>query len=145
MNKLTITLAIALACMTGACSGDKVTKDVNELPQTAQKFIADNFDAKVSQIEIDKDLTGDDYEVILNDGTKVDFDSKGTWDKIEAPYGQSIPEALVPTAITEYMAKNYEGHSIVKIDKDDNGYEVELQNGLELHFDANGTFCSVDD
>ena len=145
MKKLAIMFAIALAGVAGACSSDKTTTDVNELPVAAQKFVADNFDSKVSHIVIDKELFGDSYEAILSDGTKVEFDKSGEWEKIEAPYGETVPPQLIPKSIADYMSQHFEGHSIIKIDRDNDGYEVELQNELELHFDTNGTFRSIDD
>lgn len=145
MNKLAITLAIALAGVAGACSGDKVTRDVNELPENARQFVTSNFDSKVSYIEIDKELTGHTFEAVLEDGTKIEFDNKGKWEQIDAPYGEIVPANLIPKPIADYMSQNYEGHSIVKIDKDKSGYEAELQNGLELRFDSAGKFLSIDD
>lgn len=145
MKKITFLIGIGLAVIFTACSGEKTSTDVRELPTAAQEFVSKNFDSKVSHIIIDDDFVGKEYDVILSDGTKVEFNSDGEWDKIEAPYDQVIPAKLVPTPIQEYISKHFEGHSIIKIDRDRNGYEVELQNDLELHFAPNGTFVSIDD
>jgi len=41
--------------------------------------------------------------------------------------------------------KNFKGATIVKIDKEHYGYEVELSNGLDLKFNCNGSFMMIDD
>ena len=76
MKRIGIIL-IGLALMTNmACAdNDKVTNNINELPQVSRTFLNNYFDGnKVSHIKIDKDLfLVDSYDVILTDGTSVEF------------------------------------------------------------------------
>ena len=85
----------------------------------------------------------DDYEVYLANGTKVEFTLQGDWKEVRCAGG--VPAAIVPAAISKYVKTNYANAAIVKIDKKYSGYEVELNNGLELKFDTKGKFLAIDD
>jgi len=43
------------------------------------------------------------------------------------------------------MQKNYGGHKIIKIERDRKGYELTLENGLEVDFDQFGGFLKLSD
>ena len=43
------------------------------------------------------------------------------------------------------MAKNFAGRKIVSIDRDKRGYEVKLDNGLDLKFDPKFRLVEIDD
>ena len=46
----------------------------------------------------------------------------------------------------DYIAANYPDNTIIEAEReDDNTYEVTLNNGMELKFDADGNFLRVDD
>ncbi|MDE6394420.1 MAG: PepSY-like domain-containing protein, partial [Duncaniella sp.] len=90
-----------------------------------------------------KDLVSTEYEVILSDGTEVDFNKDGAWKSIDR--GQkAVPDALVLKPIRDYVAKAYPGQKIVDIEKDRKGYEITLTRGTELKFDSAGTFKKID-
>lgn len=57
----------------------------------------------------------------------------------------SVPEALVPAAIVQYVKTNFDGTVITKIDKERYGYDIELSNDLELKFNKKGQVMEVDD
>lgn len=146
MKKSILALLIVALCSIGATAAEVIVRDVASLPQTAQKFLTSNFKkANVSFIKIDKTLgIVRDYEVVLTDGTEIDFDSDGVWDKIEMPGTKSVPSAIVPQSIASYVSKNYPGQRIVSIDKERHSYDVELQGGLDLVFDRAGNFKRID-
>jgi hypothetical protein len=56
-----------------------------------------------------------------------------------------IPAALVPASIQQYVKATFSGASVVKIDKERHGYDVELSNGVELKFNHQGAFIGYDD
>ena len=73
INYLLIVLSL-LSVM--ACAGnDKITSDTNVLPVSSRQFISDHFkDIPVSHIQIEKNLIRiSSYDVILTDGTNVEF------------------------------------------------------------------------
>ena len=54
--------------------------------------------------------------------------------------GQEIPQGIVPETISTYVADNYSELFITGIDTEGNGYEIDLSNDLDLHFDTEGNF-----
>jgi hypothetical protein len=52
----------------------------------------------------------------------------------------------LPVEILDFVAREYSELTINKAEEEDNGnFEVELSNGTELIFDANGSFLGIDD
>ena len=90
-------------------------------------------------------MTGSKYDVVLADGTHVDFDTDNVWEKIECTMASPVPTALIPAPIVTHIQTNFPDAMILKIDKDHDGYEVELANGLELKFNKQGVLTEMDD
>ncbi len=115
------------------------------VPDPVNAFIKQYFpDAAIARVETDTEHGGVEYDVYLNDGTEIDFDTSNRWDKVDCRT-KPVPAALVPQAIANYVKSNYASMSIIKIDKDFNGYDIELSNGLDLEFDGAGRFMRIDD
>ena len=138
----------ALVCMMmqslSSFADDRVIP-TQQLPAAAQTFVQNTFPGKgIAYATIDRDFGKTTYDVRLNDGTEVDFDSKGTWDKVDCGLS-AVPAQLVPTAIANYVKANYAGATIVKIDKERHGYDIELSNDLELKFNKQGQLIGFDD
>ena len=138
INYLLIVLSL-LSVM--ACAGnDKITSDTNILP------VSDHFkDIPVSHIQIEKNLIRiSSYDVILTDGTNVEFNHKGEWKEIKR-HGLPIPPAIIPEVIQDLIKKNYSSNKVVKIEKEIRDYEIKLDNGLEMTFDLKGNLIDIDD
>ena len=130
-----------------ACAdNDKVTNNINELPQVSRTFLNNQFDGnKVSHIKIDKDLfLVDSYDVILTDGTSVEFNRDGEWKEVKS-FQQNIPDTLIPAEIRQYVSQNYPGQKIMTVERGKRKVSVDLANGLELKFDLNGNLIDIDD
>mgnify|MGYP000543360887 FL=1 len=147
MKRIGIIL-IGLALMTNmACAdNDKVTNNINELPQVSRNFLNNYFNGnKVSHIKIDKDLfLVDSYDVILTDGTSVEFNRDGEWKEVKS-FQQNIPDTLIPAEIRQYVSQNYPGQKIMTVERGKRKVSVDLANGLELKFDLNGNLIDIDD
>lgn len=145
MKKSLILLLTILLGLSIAQARDTYSRDPADLPAAAQTMLKKYFPKKqVNHIKIDKPLIGNaDYDVVLSDGTEIDFDHKGDWKEIDCGIN-SVPKGVLPVAITNYIAKNYKGAKIIKVDKESNKYEIELSNGLDLEFDRAGNFLRVD-
>ncbi len=144
-NKMLLLILTALLTITGlvSCKDSIITAD--RLPATARSFINEYFpETPVSYVKKDSELTKTTYEVVLQDGTEIEFDKSGEWDSVDCKR-KAIPAALVPVAITEYVQSNFPGQMIVKIDREPYGHEIELSGGLELKFDKNGKLLHIDD
>lgn len=91
---------------------------------------------------------GNEYEVKLTDHTEIDFNLSFEWKNIDCEHSQiygSVPAELVPAAITDYVTANFANAHIDKIEKEPNGWEIELSNGLEIKFDSNFNVIEIDD
>ncbi len=143
MNK-TLLSTIALACLVLASCDDRPVP-VAEVPQDIQVFIQQNFvGSTMTYAQRDLGLLGWEYDVTLSDGTIVKFDSDHTWDQVSCA-AASVPAALVPAPIATYLNANFPGVAITKIDKESNGYDVDLASGLELKFNSQGALMEMDD
>lgn len=118
-----------------------------ELPTKAQTFVKQHFSEKdVAVAKVDTEyLIVDEYEVILKNGSKIEFDSDGNWKKVDMKDGKAVPRALVLPAISQHIQKSFPNTFVKEIKKKRKGYEVEISNGLELEFSKDGTFIRIDD
>ena len=129
---------------TGCSGGDKVIT-IDELPAPAKALISKYFGGKqVTLVKKDKEGLKTHYDVMLSDGTKLEFDKKGEWRDIKAkPDG--VPTELVPTEIRNYVNQNYPGQKIIQIDRIRSNYEIDLSNELELKFNKRLELIGIDD
>lgn len=146
--KLKALIIAAAAVLTAATASarDTYSHDPVVLPSAASELIAKHFPkAKVSHIKIDNHtFGGKDYDVVLTDGTEIDFDSNGNLKDVDCGRYGKVPSALVPENVRNYVKRTYPKSAVVKIDVKRNGYEVELQSGVELEFDRQGNFKRID-
>lgn len=127
-----------------SCSNETTATDMAQLPEPIQNTVNNNFSSNVISVTTETNTFGnDEYEIFLADGTKIKFEGEA-WDEIEVPLGMSVPREFVLEPIQVYVNQNMPEQTIVKIDRDSKGYEVDLSNGVELKFDTNGTFIKVD-
>jgi len=148
MKLKVIFIAIMAVIATATCSArDEYSTDVNVLPAAAKTVISKHFpNLRVNHIKIDKhSFGGNEYDVVLSDGTEIDFDSKGNLEEVDCGSSGKVPDALMLKSVRDYVAKSYPGQNIIKYEVKRNGYEVELDNGLELVFSRQGEFRHIDD
>ena len=145
MKKLAL-LAFALLTLNvsvQAAGDNPVTPDL--LPAAARQFIEKYFPkAQIRYATKDDDFLDKDYTVRLADQTKVEFDSDGQWKEVDCGHN-AVPQALVPKPIAEHVGKYFEGESIVKIERERKGFEVELKSGLDIRFDRQFKAVEYDD
>ena len=145
MKKILLSvLAVATLAVTPTMAED-VAITAQKLPEAARKFLNTYFaQNKVVTALHDKDVSDNDYTVILDDGTKIEFDSSGKWESVKSQKGK-IPAGVVPVKIAGYLAEYYHSIAIEKIERKRYGYEVELVNDLDLKFSSDGRFIGFDD
>lgn len=136
-----IGVVVAVAC---SDSLDDRPIAVNELPKQITEFVDTHFaGAKISYAKKDVEFGKVEYEVVLSNGTQVEFNSKGEWTDVNCERGE-VPASVVPAKIADYVAEHFANTHIEKISRS-RGYEVELNNDLELHFDKEFNFLRIDD
>lgn len=146
MKRLSIilmSLFALLATTVMKASGDKPIQP-NQLPTTAQEFLKTHFaDQKILLAKIDTEVLTKNYEVVLENGTQIDFDGKGRWETVDCGTS-AVPTSIIPSAIASYVKATYPDAFVVKIDKDTREYEVELSNRIELTFDKKFNLTDID-
>ena len=116
----------------------------NELPAQAQQFLNEHFNGvKLSYAKLERDFLLSSYEVMLANGSKIEFSSKGAWEEVDCRYGE-VPQAVVPEPIKKYIQENYPGEKVHKIERDGSRYEVKLSNRLELSFNNDFKIVDID-
>lgn len=139
-----LTLVFSLGVVSAFGFNDKVISK-NQLPAQAQSFLNENFaDVKISYAKQETDFIERSYEVVLADGTKLEFTKKGNWKEVDCRYSE-VPSAIVPAPIKNYINENYSGSRVLKIERDSRGYEVKLSNKLELKFNNDFKIVDIDD
>lgn len=128
------------------CSCDDDNDDIviseQQLPTAAKTFISQYYSsAKV--VKVTKD--DNEYEVVLSNGHRVDFDLAGEWQDVDAPKGQTVPAGFFPSEISTYIDETLNGAGINEISRTTYGYDVELVNGRDLMFSTTGSFLGYDD
>lgn len=124
--------------------GDGRLIPVSQLPKGAVEFIEKTFPTlKIVYAEKERDGRIK-YEVHLSDGTEIKFGSNSDWYKIDSKYGE-VPEELVPSPILEYVKTNFSGGKLTKIEKKRFGYEVEVNDNIDIRFNHQGILIGFDD
>ena len=146
MKKFLAIITLIVLAIAPAIARDRVVRDESVLPAEAKTLIKKHFpNVKINHIKIDDHTFGGaDYDVILNNGTELDFNSKGALEEIDCGM-DAVPASLVPKPIGEFVAGTYPGQKIVSLSFGRSKYEVELSNGTELEYDRNGRFLRIDD
>ena len=117
---------------------------VTELPAKAQTLLSQHFkNQKVAFASIESGIIDKNYDVVMQNGTKLEFDKKGNVTEIDCKQG-AVPEKLIPQAIYTYLQKNHSGQTVRKIEFNKNEYEVELSNGLDITFNKHFQVIDID-
>ena len=117
---------------------------VKELPAKAQTILSQHFkNQKVALATIETGLLEKNYDVVLNNGTKMEFDKNGNLTEIECKQ-DAVPAALIPNAINTYLRQMYPEYKVRKFEMKRNEYEVELSNGLEITFNKQFQVIDID-
>ena len=141
-------LMIAICCMMSfnivANAGNDKPINVNELPAKAQTLLSKHFKGqKVMLATIESGVVSRSYDVVLRNGTKLEFDKKGNLTEIDCKQG-IVPNQLIPQPIKNYMKENYRGETVRKIELNKKEYEVELANGIDLTFNKHFQLIDID-
>ena len=139
---------IAICCMMSfnivANAGNDKPVNVKELPAKAQTLLSKHFKGqKVMLATIESGVVSRSYDVVLRNGTKLEFDKKGNITEIDCKQG-IVPSQLIPQPIKNYLKENYRGEAVRKIELNKKEYEVELTNGIDLTFNKHFQLIDID-
>ena len=137
LSIITAIFAFILCCTTAV-------KAQNSNPAVAQ-FVEQHFPKATIQTVLPDD---DDIDVILSDFTKIEFSLNYEWKNVDCEHATlytSVPATLVPEQITAYVTANFPNATIKKLEKKYSGWEIELNNELEVKFNSNFKVTKIDD
>ena len=148
MKRIMRIVMIAIFCMMSfnivANAGNDKPINVNELPAKAQTLLSKHFKGqKVMLATIESGVVSRSYDVVLQNGTKLEFDKKGNLTEIDCKQG-IVPSQLIPQPIKNYLKENYRGEAVRKIELNKKEYEVELTNGIDLTFNKHFQLIDID-
>ena len=148
MKRILRILMIAICCMVScnmvANAGNDKPISVNALPAKAQTLLSQHFNGqKVMLATIESGVVSRSYDVVLQNGTKLEFDKKGNLTEIDCNQA-TVPDQLIPQAIKNYLMENYPAQAVKKLEMNKNEYEVELANGLDLTFNKHFQVIDID-
>ncbi len=138
--------ALMLGLLPAACSdGDTEEEPIvpTELPAEAKTLLDTYFTGYEIVQTIRNNDTPVTYEVWFRGGGKVKFDAQGRWYEAEADRDRVLPTGFYPLPIDTYVAANYSGAYIDEIDREPYGYDVDLNTGVDLRFNADGAFLGI--
>lgn len=118
--------------------------EVSELPQGAVKFIEKYFPGTaIQKAKKDAEHGEKGYEVILSDGTEIEFWKDGKWREVDGKKNP-IPTGFIDKSIVDYVAANYPNNKITHIDYGHKDVDVDLTDGIDLEFSKDGSFLKGD-
>lgn len=146
MKKLLFILLSMMSVSAALRAGNEIrTTDPQKLPATAREFIATHFpDTRIALIKIDREGgRTDSYDVLLENGSDLEFDRRGQWTEIDAER-TTVPQSIIPLRIADYLKRNYPDRRSSRSTRDRRGYGVELSDGTDLEFNVRGDFLRID-
>ena len=136
---LLLVAMMALSFNAKADNDQVITFD--QMPEAAQTLLRQHFANKVPLVVT---VDWDDYTIRYESGEKVEFDKQGNWKEIDCRATQ-VPVELIPEQIKSNIQATFPGAIILKIDRNRRGYEVKLNNGLEVEYSPTFDVIDIDD
>ena len=145
MKKLIVILLAVFsmgAITANADNGRLITKEA--MPKKSQQFIDRYFGTtKITYVKEEREFMEKSYEVMMADGTKLEFNRNGEWKEVDCRHS-SVPTPIVPAQIMKYVKENYPDVKVMQIERDRTDYELKLSNRLELTFDTKFNIIDID-
>ena len=144
MRIMMIAFYCILSCNILASAGNDKPISVTTLPTKAQILLTNYFgNQKVALATIESGVVNKSYDVVLQNGTKLEFNKKGELTEIDCKQGV-VPVNLIPLSIKNYLQNNYPGQSVKKLEIKKKEYEVELSTGIDLTFNKHFQLIDID-
>ena len=142
MKKFILILLALITVLPAAAEDVEITFD--QLPQKARNIILKAFpDTKIKKVDMERRASLLQYEVKLAGGIKMQFYKDGNFTECECTKG-TVPDILIPAKIRAFVAKEFPGRSIRRIEHDNKLFEVLLDNGDELSFNSSYRLIDID-
>jgi len=130
------------------CEDDDDYVSPSSLPASVLSYLAANYPTdSIYEVELEEECEIEVYEVELSSGLELYFDLQGSFLGIEDTYDCDDDSVSLPANALSYLSANYPNDAVYEAELKDECevYEVELDSGLELYFDLQGTFLGTED
>ncbi len=143
MKNYILASVVAISAALVGCEKETILSE-GQIPSEIKSYIAAHFPGRtVLQSVKDKDKFELTYDVILSEGTSLEFNRKKEIIAIEG--NTALPESVIPNTIFSYINSNYPANHIIEWElTDKKNQQVELNNGLELLFNKSGVFLRIE-
>lgn len=139
----TLNFLIAFVAWIGLSYAQDGYQSVAQTPTEIQNFVKTHFpNHQIVAYKLDKDDGKTEHEIKLNGGIDLEFDQNFKVKEIDSR--TALPNSLLAKEIRDYISKNYPNAQVMEWKRKANGQKVELNNDVELYFDANGKFIRAD-
>ena len=147
MKKRISLLLVGLFCLSSIALADSERRiNIERLPPMAKSLVFECFNEdEILIVKQEKDDNKCSYEVLLRDGTKMEFNRRGELVEVENEKA-GVPFQLIPRKIRNYVLRRFsEDVFILEYERDRKGYEIKLSNDLEIEFDNQFRVREIDD
>lgn len=132
--------ALMMGMLTLSSCDDEKEIRFSGLPQAAQNFILQYFpEDEVTYVQREKDDGQKRYEVLLNNGTELEFDEDGNWTDVDCKFSR-LPERILPERVATHLAEHYPQNTPYKVERKLGGYEVSVIGSIKLIYATDGSF-----
>lgn len=115
-----------------------------QLPEKSRNIIAKAFpDVKIKKAKIERRASLIQYETKLAGGIKLQFHRDGSLTECECTDG-AVPEMLIPEKIRAFIAQEFPGRIVKRIEHDSKLYEIDLDDLTELSFNSAYRLIDID-
>ena len=145
MKKLFLLLIVSIVGMMPILADNDKIITREELPEKAQVFLTQHFEGiEILYAKAEREMgVIMSYDVLLDGEVKVEFNRSGEWTSVDCERNQ-VPNGVLPQGVLDYVTKKFAKSYVVEIERGLLGYDVKLNNDLDLDFDKNGKFLRVD-
>ena len=113
---------------------------VDSIPKEAKTFL-NKYYPKIELVYAEKDRN--EIDVTLANGAEVSFFNDGQWKSVDGKH-QAIPTGFIPAPVLAAIKKAHSGANVIQIEKENSGFDVKLDNRMELKMDKNGKIYSTE-
>lgn len=144
MKKLLLSIVCLCTFNVSVFADNDKPVTLEQMPQCAQQFVSKYFSNKdVALAKEESGILDKGYDVIFTNGDKVEFDRKGNWTDVDCKYSV-VPAGIVPAEIVKSVKSKYPNAKILKIERDNRHYDIDLSNGWELKYNKSYKLVDIE-
>lgn len=141
---ITLALIASMGLSLTAYADERISP--NDVPEPLQHFVTNNFgpDTKIVKASRDQKKGGYEYDLTLDNGVEVEYGTAGHWTEIDAKKANThVPYSIIGQQLWQQIAKQYPHNNVKKIERERDGYELTLDNGVHLFASNTGALSRL--